>query len=129
MFDVTILSQIGLGDTVVHTLTSMERPVVVLSRGIDISHWLHWIAMVRYYDVISTVWTLDRPCTICNQLDDVTRSLAPDGWLVLMFSCVGGILTQGMHREDVGARGAGVWDRYARRGPTSWRVVIRSVFK
>ena len=62
--------QIGLGDTDVHTLTSMERPVVVLSRGIDISHWRHWIAMVRYYNVISTVWTLDRPCTICNQLDD-----------------------------------------------------------
>ena len=41
----------------------------------------------------------------------MTRSLAPGAWLVLMFSCVRGMLTQGVHREDVGARGAGVWDQ------------------
>ena len=42
----------------------------------------------------------------------VTRSLAPGTWLVLVFSCVGGILMWGEQiREDVGARGAGSWER------------------
>ena len=43
------------------------------------------------------------------------RSLAPGAQLVdlvLMFSCIVGILTRGEQiREDVGARGAGGWER------------------